>query len=77
MVARVAAPFRVTPSDVVAPGRQQHKVRLRSVLCFWAVRELGLSLTEVARRLGMSPPGVGYAVQRGEAMVRERGYTLD
>ena len=76
VVARVAELFRVPPQEVVAPGRQRHKVRPRSVLCFWAVRELGLSLTEVARHLGMSPPGVGYALQRGEAMVRGEGYTL-
>ena len=42
----------------------------------WAVRELGVSLTDLARRLGMSPAGVGYAVQRGEVMARERGYQL-
>ena len=48
----------------------------------WAVRELGVSLTDLARHLGMSPPeadkpsGMGYAVQRGEVMTRERGYQL-
>ena len=42
----------------------------------WAVRELGVSLTDLARRLGMSAAGVGYAVQRGEVMARERGYQL-
>ena len=46
------------------------------LLRFWAVRELGVSLTDLARRLGMSPAGVGYAVQRGEVMARERGYQL-
>jgi hypothetical protein len=42
----------------------------------WAVRELGVSLTDLARRLGMSPAGVGYAVQRGKVMASERGYQL-
>ena len=46
------------------------------LLCSWAVRELGVSLTDLARRLGMSPAGVGYAVQRGEVMARERGCQL-
>jgi hypothetical protein len=32
------------------------------------VRELGNSLTSLAARLEMSPAGVGYAVQRGEAI---------
>ena len=31
-----------------------------------AVRELGYALTDLSRRLGMTQPGVGYAVKRGE-----------
>lgn len=76
LVAKVAEICHVNPQDVVAQGRQRWKVRARDLLCYWAVRELGLSLTELARRLGISPPGVGYAVQRGEAMVREYHYEL-
>ena len=75
-VARVAEIFRVEPHDVVAQGRQRRRVYARSLLCFGAVRELGVSLAEMARNLGMSPPGVGYAVQRGEAMVRGNRYEL-
>jgi hypothetical protein len=30
----------------------------------------------MAIRLGMSPAGVGYAVQRGEAIAQEKGYQL-
>jgi hypothetical protein len=43
------------------------------LLRFWAVQELGVSLTDLARRLGMSPAGVGYGVSRGKLMARERG----
>ena len=32
----------------------------------WAARELGYGLTELARLLHMTQPGVGYAVRRGE-----------
>jgi putative transposase len=64
LVARVAAICQGNPQDVVAQGRQRARVHARSLLCFWAVRELGLSVTEMARRLGMSPPGVGYAPAR-------------
>lgn len=69
-VARVAAIVRVEPHDVVAQGRQRRRVDARSLLGFRAVREWGVSRAEMARTLGMSPPGVGYAVQRGEARVR-------
>jgi hypothetical protein len=46
-------------------------IGMARIFCFWAVRELGVSLTDLARRLGMRLAGVGYAVQRGEVMARE------
>ena len=76
VVARVAEICHMDPREVVAKGRQRRKVTARSLLCFWAVRELGLPLTALARQLGLSPPGVSYAVQRGEATVRENHYEL-
>ncbi len=76
VVQKAADLCHLDPREVLAQGRQPRKVTARSLLCFWAVRELGLPLTELARQLGMSPPGVGYAVQRGEAIAREKHYKL-
>jgi REP element-mobilizing transposase RayT len=76
LVERVAEICHMDPRDVVAKGRQRQKVTARSLLCCWAVRELGLPLTQLARQLGLSPPGVSYAVQRGEAMIRDNHYEL-
>ena len=63
-------------AEVFARGRQPQRVSGRSLFCFWAVRELGKSLASLAVRLGMSPAGVSYAVQRGEAIAQENGYQL-
>ena len=46
------------------------------MFCIWAVRELGLSLRELARRLELSAPAVGYSVERGEFIARDNGYHL-
>lgn len=62
--------------EVLAKGRQQRKVKVRSLLCFWAVRELGMSLTDFARELAMTIPGVGYTVERGEALAKDNGHEL-
>jgi len=35
-----------------------------------------MSLRELAKELEMSPPGVGFSVERGEAIARENGYLL-
>ncbi|MFO8164685.1 MAG: hypothetical protein R6T98_09145, partial [Desulfatiglandales bacterium] len=57
-------------------GRQQQKVKAGSLLCFWAVREPGMSLTDVAGYLEMSIPGVGFAAERGEAIAHHHNYQL-
>ena len=31
----------------------------------------------MARRLGMTQPGVGYAVQRGERIAKENGFLIE
>jgi hypothetical protein len=54
-----------------APGILHH-IMIR----FWAVSELGMSLRELARRLEMSPPCVGFSVERGETIARENGLQL-
>src|SRR5512139_2944684 len=46
------------------------------LLRFWAVRELGGVAHGLSQTLGDEPSGVGYALQRGEVMARERGYQL-
>jgi len=48
----------------------------RSLLFYWAVRELGFSGTFLAERFGMSQPGVVYSVYKGEKIAKENGYKL-
>jgi len=71
--------------EIYSKGKQQKKVKARSLLCFWpacagtadrAVRELGMSLTDLARHLGSSVPGVGYTVERGESIARDNNCQL-
>ncbi len=73
---RVAEIYRMGVREVLGRGRQRRRVKARSLVCYWAVRELGISLTDLARRLNMSPAGLGYAVQRGETVAYDNGYQL-
>ena len=73
---RVAEIYGIKVGEVFARGRQQRRVSARSLFCFWVVREMGNFLASLAIRLGMSPAGVGYAVQRGEVIAHENGYQL-
>ncbi len=52
----------------LAPGKQPNQVRAGSLLCYWAVRELGMGCTVMGQRLSMTQPGVSKAVPRGEGL---------
>jgi len=73
---RVGVICEMDPDDIFSKGKQQRKVKARSLLCFWAVQELGISLTELAKHLGITVPGVGYAVVRGQVIARDNNYQL-
>ena len=59
------------PRDILQAGKQPQRVRARSLVCYWAVRELGLSATEVGRQLDLSQSAVSRAVPRGEKIAEE------
>ncbi len=68
--------FGIKKDEIFSSGRRKIQVEARDLMSYWAVRELGMSCTDVAKRLGMSQPGVGYAVCRGEKIAKERKYQL-
>jgi len=57
-------------------GRRRNQTVVRGLFCYWAVRELGMSNTEVGKKLSITQPAVGYAVRRGEALVKRHGFHL-
>ena len=72
IAARVAEIFEIGVDDIFIKSKQLKKVKPRSLFCFWVARELGISLTELARRLRISVSAVGYSVERGEIIAREK-----
>lgn len=73
---RVAEIYEMDSNDIYLKGKQRIRVKARSLFCYWAVHELGLSLTELAQRLTISVPGVGYLVERGETIAHDNNYHL-
>ena len=72
----VARLFELDPEGMLLPGKYRARVAARSVLCYFLVRELGMTATAVAEKLGIGQPTVSIAVARGEAIVKERGLRL-
>jgi REP-associated tyrosine transposase len=73
LLRRVAAAAGRPPQDLLTPSKVPGCVRPRSLLCYWAVRELGLPGTAVAARLGLTQSAVSRAVRRGERLATEQG----
>ena len=74
---RVSEVLGMRPDEVFSKGRQDRKVRARSLLCFWASRELGLPHTTLAKKLEMSLSNIGFSVERGESIAKEGNYSLE
>jgi hypothetical protein len=75
LAARIAELFAVTPEELRSGSRRAHRVEARSVFCFWAIQH-GHPAARVAHFLSMTPPAVGYARERGEKIVYEKGCLL-
>ena len=72
----VATLFEISVDEVMGPGKERRRVRARSLLCYWAVRELEISMTDMAKEIGISVPAISKAVQRGEQYADQAGYSL-
>ncbi|UCG08080.1 MAG: transposase [Desulfobacterales bacterium] len=72
----VAGITGVKPSRIFSPGKKRSRVRARSLLCFWATRELGITLAELSRRTRISQSSISMSVHRGEQIAEREGYSL-
>ena len=70
---RVAEVLGIPVERVWEKNRRPQVVAARSLLCFWANTELGMSMTDLAGHLGLTQPAVSIAARRGEKIAREKG----
>jgi len=73
----VAKLMAIDLSKVRIPGQKSIRVKARSLLCHWAIHELGMTATAVGKRLGLTQPGATRAAQRGEEIAAQKGWILD
>ncbi len=76
IVFRVSELMGVKPEDVWAKGKYPRIVDARGLFCYWAVRELGVSMADMARQLGLSIPAMSKSVRRGQVISEAKGFKL-
>ncbi len=72
----VAGFFNIETAQIFTVGKYPRLVEARSLFCYWAVRELGLTATALARQLRLTQPAVSIAVKRGEKIAKEGEYPI-
>jgi hypothetical protein len=73
---KAARLFSLRSKDLAVKTKEKPYVNARSILCYWAVSELNISITEMARRLNVTQPAASQMVKRGRALVEEGNYKL-
>ena len=73
---RILEIYPIEREDLYSKSRERIRAEARGVFCYWAVRELGVAGAQLARRFTMTQAGVGYAVRRGEKIVKEKAILM-
>ena len=76
VIERVAQVLSMNVSDVLKRSKDPQTVKARSLLCFWANRELGMTTVEISHRLKVSQSAVSRASMRGEKLSLQNDFHL-
>jgi REP element-mobilizing transposase RayT len=67
----------VPVEHIWSAGKQRSLVMARGVLCHWAVKELGITMTSLAKRFNLSVAAISKSVVRGEKICKENRFSLE
>lgn len=77
LIQAIAADTGIEPGQLSGSSKVRRVVRARNLCSYWAVTELGVSMTAVAKHLQIALSTVSMAVQKGERIVREEGIKIE
>jgi hypothetical protein len=74
LIERISNSFGIKPEALAQRNRSKRVVDVRSIICYFAVQEMGHNGAEVARVLNISRSGVSVAAGRGKDLVEKNQY---
>ena len=74
---RVADTLKIDSAEIWKEGRKTLTVQGRSLLCYWAISELGMTAVAVSKQVRLSESGVIRAAQRGQQLAACNGWHLN
>ncbi len=70
---KASALFGIESKEMRLPSRSPLPLKARSLFCFWAVDQLGMTATSLSKELGISQPAISSSVKRGARLASEMG----
>jgi putative transposase len=63
-------------AQVWVAGKQHKIVRARSLFCYWAASDLGVSQVWLSKKLGLSQSAISLSVARGRQIASQKKYEI-
>ncbi len=76
LIGRVAEVTQLSPKKILDTERDRKRTQARSILCFWATDQLGITQTELSRMLKLTQSAVSHAVRRGRILVERSSHSI-
>ncbi|MBK5102424.1 MAG: hypothetical protein JJE15_15795 [Desulfobacteraceae bacterium] len=76
VIDRVAKITQLSPKEILDAGRDRKRTQARSILCFWATDQMGITQSQLARVLNLTQSAISHAVRRGRLLVESHCYSI-
>jgi len=76
IISVVSEMYSIKPQALIGPSKERRIVKARALICYWAVRELGMAMSKVADYLKLAVSTVSVAVNKGEQIADDEGLIL-
>lgn len=77
LIDRICKILQLEPEIIRHPSKAKHLTEARSLVCYFGVRKLGYTGTDVGKELHLGPTGVSIAIRRGEKALKSYPGLID
>ncbi|MBN1636967.1 MAG: transposase [Deltaproteobacteria bacterium] len=76
LISRVSEIMGMSPAQILDTQRDRKRTEARSIVCYWAKEDLGLTQRQLAAEFNLTPSAISHAVRRGRAIVENNSYSM-
>ncbi len=76
LLRRVSQITQITPQQILDTQRDRARTNARSILCYWATDQLGITQSRLSDILKLTQSAISHAVRRGRGLVAKNGFVM-